>query len=151
MGDNDAKVSSQPVLAAPEVVAAGNARAMRVDPYLEKLVDSADQAGLEIGMTLHVGGSIVTGTLISGASFFKLLAESIRRATGKDQDAINALAKDADTWGDRQYDKSSPIRVPPDHIHLRNAVLHYGGGTLTDVLWRGRLQAIDGFVMGVSV
>jgi hypothetical protein len=138
------------------------------DPYLEALVSAANTYGLSFDVTLHVSGVIVSGRLISGAVFFRQLAETLRGITsGADapegaeatremlagiydaaaevfEDQVEReQTKDSDTGGQR-------LGAAVAHIHLRDAAIWTpgAGGALPSGLWRGRLSHVSGWSHG---
>lgn len=103
----------------------------------------------EIGATLTVNGSVVSGDIISGERFFLGLQEEIRNASGAD----NRLA---DTWqpmvdayrADREADVDFDAALKNTvFIHLRNAKV-INGETSNVGFWRGRLESVDGWSIG---
>ena len=135
------------------------------DPLLEVLITFADQ-GSEVGVTLHVGGSMVSGVVISGSKYYELLAdlfqEGYERAGMSDagapmRDALMSVAKDL-------YSRSSEKPSNPDtekppmvrtFIHLRDAHFvdatgkqFYDAQRVAGLVWRGRLADISGWFLG---
>jgi hypothetical protein len=132
------------------------------DPELMRLVGFINIVdGAEIGLTLHVGGCVVSGMLISMAQFYRLLVKDFtdlnRLTEHSDRDAAASFAEfyrspleGAEKALD-EYRKSQTLTVPPSprHIHLRYAqTLVPGGQPLTQSLWRGRLTEVDGWSIG---
>ena len=111
--------------------------------------ESSNDADTTIGVTLWVGGSIVSGQLVGSATYFRGLKETFREATGGDDsfdglfDTITTeLSKDADN-------DEGPIRF----VHLREARTFVAGQepipANQGMWWRGRLDHIDGFAFGL--
>src|SRR5690349_15616086 len=66
-----------------ELVSALRARRMRIDWFLEGLVQQTNEhSGATLPVTLNVGGTLISGYLVSGADYFdglgKELAEAIK-------------------------------------------------------------------------
>jgi hypothetical protein len=121
------------------------------------LVGLANEFDVEQGITLAVGGAMISGQLISGKRYFEELAAFTMSATADSEEVKAAIAKSIKACT-VIYDK--PEGVPPDdyiappptYIHLRNALWIYPDGkalpTNRGVLWRGKLAAVDGFCLG---
>ena len=117
------------------------------DPCLAQVVAmiNGSQKG-EIGVTLNVQGSVVSGLLISGERFFLGLQEAIRSSSGADarfaeiwQPAVDAYR--ADREADEGLDEAMNKTV---FIHLRDTKV-INGSTANVGFWRGRLESVDGW------
>lgn len=125
------------------------------DWFLKATLEVLVSRGVEFKATLTVGGAIVSGTVISGATYFEELGNLLAAASAADGDMASLLGSQ---W--KQYaaiyrkpdDAPDDWKSPPlGYIHLRKA--HYfapgqpsipAGG----MLWRGKLSSIDGFSIG---
>ena len=120
------------------------------DWFLQGLVVMVNGSELEIGITLTVGGLLVSGYMVSGHKYFEGFAE----------DFGSGFPKDIKNPGDG-YKELGKIYTDPEHpldsrstsfIHLKNArFYHNSGGAVPQnrgVWWRGRLTAVDGFMLG---
>lgn len=121
------------------------------DWFLQELIEFVGQAeGNEIGVTLHVEGAIVTGTLINGGRWFKDLAGHLE-ASGVNKGVSHWIAGFSKVYAE-QGGTSEEGRLPPAYLHLRNARTVGTSGDLvpTDdgVFWRGRVNAVSGFSLG---
>lgn len=124
------------------------------DWLLENLVIMANELGTEYGVTLLVGGTIVTGVIISGRSYFEQFAEE---AAGMYADTETAkAAKEAylshkDFYPPRAAGDDNPS-IPANYIHLRDAKFIANGHSPIPnnrgVLWRARLSCVDAFNLG---
>ena len=124
-----------------------------VDWYLLHLVSLANENGLEFGLTLTVGGSIVSGTLISGKKYFETFASDLSSAWPGDEDAKEIIRSSFAGWSAiyNRKKEDDDDRPPPQYIHLSNARVHTPQGSLptnTGVLWRGKINAVSGFSLG---
>lgn len=124
------------------------------DGFLQALVEmaNAENVQLSFGITLNVGGVIISGQLISIRKYLEdfgeVFAESFEISGHEEIGAMLRRAfKEAPTSVDD--DSSSP---GPSYIHLADARFHsFDGRTIPSqqgVLWRGKLSSIDGFVLG---
>ena len=134
--------------------------APRDDWFLGCLINWANQFNLEQGITLAVGGAIISGQLISGRRYFEEMAAQAMAGTvtgTEDAESLKSTIADWYKQWTKIYDK--PDDAPDDYlppmpgfIHLRNAIwLHEGGKSTPSnggVLWRGKLSSIDGFCLG---
>jgi hypothetical protein len=132
-------------------VAADDLRPPPIDWFLSSLVVACNTSGLEIGITLTVGGRLVSGQLVGGSTYFKGLAESIANARGNNGDLVkdisNAVAGNASIY--ETPDEATAGN--PQFVHLKNAK-HFdpsGDSTPRDgTWWRGRLSEVQGFSIG---
>lgn len=125
------------------------------DWFLRELVSFVNDFGIEISVTLQVGGVQVTGMMISGEKYFKLTADEFGGAFSnsvlgdKFKCLINGYADSVSSKPDEQE------RPAPSYIHLSNAHLYSPGGEIPakqgkPILWRARISAVDGFYIGTS-
>jgi hypothetical protein len=128
-----------------------------MDWFLAELVRRANEGGLKIGVTLCVGGAIVSGSLIGGRDYFEGIAEHAAAATGDAATAERAraffrspAAMYPHGWGDAGEPPAE--EEPLAYIHLADARFFMATGHplpgTHGVLWRGRLAAVEGFVLG---
>lgn len=114
-----------------------------------RLINST--AAGEMGVTLLIGGSLISGHLISGRAYVEALAEQfverlVDPSVGESMGEFVRMAGSV-------YLESQEGSVPdPVFIHLRDAKLFHPSGhsipTNEGVLWRGRISHIDGFFFG---
>ncbi|MDD1150026.1 gas vesicle protein [Pseudomonas sp. TNT2022 ID357] len=117
--------------------------------WFAKFVNSSDSSvKFEVPLTLTVGGNLVSGTLISEADYFDLLAADFSRSfTGSVKEAAEEMIKglqplavvdgEDDTY--RQF------------VHMKNAqVFTSASGPITTqgALWRGKISSVEGFSLG---
>ncbi len=121
------------------------------DWYLQKLVFLANDAGWEMGITLLVGGSIVSGILISGKKYFDTFADEFASAwPGEDKEEMRKAFASHGTIYDANEESDQPL-PPPQYIHLRSSRVHSPSGNIPSgdgVLWRGKINAVSGFTLG---
>lgn len=127
------------------------------DWFLQSMIETVINAGVEIGISLIVDGIIVSGILISGAKYFEELGESLKQASEADGDIQSIMGE---SWKGYKaiYDKPEDAAEdwsPPSasFIHIRKARFFSPGQQPipggTGVLWRGRLAAIGGWSLGM--
>lgn len=126
-----------------------------VDWLLAQLIALADNGGVETGMTLQLGGLVISGVLISGREYFVEAAKitAAAKVTGTaGPDLAQVLARMMDQFkgiypaaGAGEWDEGRK----PTYIHLRNARIALpSGGASPPSLWRGKLTSVDGYVIG---
>jgi hypothetical protein len=129
-----------------------------VDWFLQKLVAVMNESPESyVGITLNVGGILVSGELISGKRYFEAFAKEYAdgsRAVGLDSAVADQLETSLADLG-RIYDEPDEwgeTAAWPHFIHLRNAQFFWPGQLPVPmnrpVWWRGRIEAVDGFVLG---
>ncbi|MGJ8587674.1 MAG: gas vesicle accessory protein GvpU [Yoonia sp.] len=126
------------------------------DWFLEDIINVFVSKGLGMGVTLTVGGVIVSGLLISGKKYFQQLSENIQ--TGSDASGeIGEII--GGHWKGYTAIYEKPDNAPDDweprpvgYVHLANAQIHAPGQspipTNQGVLWRGKLSSVDSFFIG---
>ncbi|MCX5542594.1 gas vesicle protein [Paraburkholderia sp. CNPSo 3076] len=121
----------------------------RVDWYLQLLVNMANERGVEMGITLVCGGSVVSGTLISGATYFESFADAFTSAWPTEDEGRNTM-RDALSRPASMYGAGKSDALGPSFIHLKNARVCTPSGSAPNpgMLWRGRLTEVSGFSLG---
>jgi hypothetical protein len=136
-----------------------------LDRFLQLLVRMANHAGDDaiMNITLFVGGAVVSGYLTSIEKYFEGIAEEMASTT-EDEEIASALRRFADL-GKRFEPDDEPgpedatdeqieerDLAGPHYIHLRDAHMFVPGQSPMPanrgVWWRGRLEAVDGFMLG---
>lgn len=126
------------------------------DWFLQSIIETAIAAGVEIGMTVTVGGTTVSGILINGKKYFEELGDLLEgssRAEGDMQSVLGSAWRKFTAIYEKPEDSDDSWQPSPAaYIHLKNAFFHAPGQSRmpsnTGVLWRGKLSAIDGFSIG---
>lgn len=125
-----------------------------IDWYLQRLVSIVnDNPSLQFGLTLHLEGVIVSGSLVSGKKYFEMFAQEFADSyPGNDEikESIRqALASPASIYDKQDTEVEAP---PPHFIHLVNARSFAPGNSPLPsnrgVLWRGKINAVSGFSLG---
>lgn len=117
------------------------------------MVNKSDKFG--IGITLNVGGLLISGELVGGKKYFKGIGEDFSSRLGKV--VADKMRKSFEDLGKKTYDDSEKKRrkdfKEPHFIHLRNARFYYPGQQPIPknqgVWWRGRLETVDAFCLGL--
>jgi hypothetical protein len=126
------------------------------DWFLQSIIETVVAHGVEIGVTLTVGGTTISGMLISGQKYFDELADALKKSSAEEGDIHSVLA---DGWRHMKavYEKpegASDDWTPPQagFVHLKNAFIFANGGPPMPgnqgLLWRGNLASVDGFAIG---
>lgn len=123
------------------------------DVFLQFLVNLVNNGGqLEsIGVTLQMGGMLVSGSIVSGAEYFDRFAAAFADSLSDmepmaRQSVRTSLAELGDVF--RLPQPAEPL---PNYIHLADALFFTADGTPIagqPTLWRGRSSAVDGFILG---
>jgi hypothetical protein len=123
----------------------------------------ANRVGVEISITLLMGGMLVSGRLTSGRKYCQGVAEEIRSFVSPDSEARldnlgEAMAQLLDNAAQSVYPEVDMETEPSDdelipaYVHLRDSrFFHPGGPGLPverGIWWRGRLTEVDGFFVG---
>lgn len=127
-------------------------RTTQPDILLGMFTDLAEESGLELGVTLTVGGSVVTGLLVGRR-------EWLRRLVAYHDELLPVVGSIQETW-DREAaeetprDERGPDYLPPyeSKIHLVDARYVTSGQNLPtgeqSLFWRGQLSEVDGWSFG---
>jgi hypothetical protein len=120
----------------------------RIDPVLSVLTSTFAENGVEIGITINVKGTLVSGQLISKDQYFKCITQELSSVENGD-----LLAKNFSLINELINERESELEKKPlpEFIHLKNARFFSGGNLVPSnqgVYWRGRLTEIDGFNLG---
>ena len=118
------------------------------DWFLAALVQILNSLkGASMGITLHVGGLVVSGQLASGAQYLEETGQTLDKAlTGGTSDRLSKLFQR--TAGTLYSEENQTV----GYVHLRNVrFFQPGAGALplkTQAWWRGRLSHVSGFSIG---
>jgi len=135
------------------------------DELLTTFVENATTSGIKFAITLFVGGTVITGVLVSGKAFYEDLGNiwdslaghsNLPPAQRRAGDIFRKIATEAyaleDT--DAPAKRSSEPRPIPKFIHLENARF-FGAApgfaiptTKRGAYWRGKISSVDGFQLG---
>lgn len=133
-----------------EVISHLDDRDWFLQDFISQLNTSDEEMDLPI--TINVGGTIISGDLIGGKEYFQLFGKNVSKSF---EDSNPELAKgliDRYSKHGEVYVKKDDEEIPPPFfIHLKNARF-YEAGQLpfpqNKLLWRGKLNSVDGFSFG---
>lgn len=129
------------------------------DFFLRDLILTAISTDTSLAITLTIGGSLVSGLLVSPRRWFKEYGEIFASAF-ENQDLADTLKADYETTGneiadrakknaEENYDQASEN---VKYIHLVDAVVFAGSKPLPTqgkLIWRGRVSEVSGFSLGM--
>jgi hypothetical protein len=128
------------------------------DWFLELLVNMVNGTEIALPMTLNVSGVVVSGEMCSGHKYFEGFAKDLKDGIfGTTSSEGNRIEEEFKHLGgiytkEKRQPQDEQPKSPPQYIHLRNARIFHPGGTPIPanrgVWWRGRLGAVDGFILG---
>jgi hypothetical protein len=131
------------------VTSSGSAAISPLDPFLQFFVGIANKGdNVELNITLHVSGFLVSGTLVSRRKYLDGFIADFTR--GMDEPTAAEVRE-------RLLELTAPTEqdmppLPAEFIHLRDArFFHPSGEPIPKnqpVWWRGRLSAIAAFTLG---
>jgi hypothetical protein len=113
---------------------------------------NSPSTGIEVGITLNVGGLLVSGTMVSGKKYFEGIADLLSNAN-TNMPEIAESWKSLSAFG-QIYDDTAEVESNrnPQYIHLRNTRFFSAAGTAVPnspgVWWRGRITEVAGFSFG---
>jgi hypothetical protein len=109
-------------------------------------------------ITLSVGGLLISGDMIGGKTYFDEFArqfkDGFRNISSETASTIEeAFKRLGDVYDPIQKESQGIAAISKPHlIHLKDAQIYQSGAGLPPsekgVLWRGRLEAVDGFTLG---
>jgi len=128
------------------------------------LVHGAEREGVKMSVpvTLNVGGFIVSGLVISGGEYFEEFSEIIEYGLTNafDEESRQRITSAFRAIGNAYEPKEEALegvieRESYNFVHLRDArFLHPGGDpipTNAGMLWRTKLEAVNGFTLGMMI
>ncbi|MGO3542324.1 MAG: gas vesicle accessory protein GvpU [Pseudomonas helleri] len=118
-----------------------------VDGLLQWIVEIIMNSDISIGISLTIGGNIVSGMLIPHKKYFEKLSEDFSRPFDPESAAV--LKERILSFIPPQHDGDDG--VAPQFLHLEHAqIITVPSGALTSegMLWRGKISAVEGFSLG---
>jgi hypothetical protein len=121
------------------------------DRLLQFLASFAD-INIEIGVTLYVGGLIISGTIIGIRRYLELFSESVRTSTGNNKELIDLVASFFDRLQiPEDKEISEAFEREATFIHLRDVVIIQTSAPPQEIkipLTRIKIASVDGFSLG---
>jgi hypothetical protein len=119
---------------------------------LEMFVSLAEEEDISLGVTLTIHGLLISGNIISFQKYIEGIAQGFESATGNQ--IIGRIIAESYRDASREYlnrkDEGLEELPPPLYIHLSDARFMSSSGIIrTGVYWRGRLDEVDGFFLGI--
>lgn len=137
---------------------ARNTMSRPVDCLLQSLVEIVNSESANIPITLSIGGLLISGDMIGGKIYFNEFArqfkDGFRDISSETASTIEETFKRlGDVYDPIQKESQGSAAMPkPYMIHLKDAQIYQSGASLPPsekrVLWRGRLESVDGFSLG---
>lgn len=121
------------------------------DGFLQVLVALINGGDHELPITLLIGGSLVSGNLISHERYFRKLADLLVDENMRGNETAQKFHERVAAIGDSAQQADDSV---PSYIHLNEASFIAGGSapiptnSPSDVLWRGRICQVDGYHIG---
>jgi len=135
-----------------------------VDPMLQAFVDVMNGAGVQLGVSVLVGGTWLSGTLIPPRMFTEELGEYVLEAAGDGAQSIQTFFKTIGrswfpseseleirgTGGAKTEKEGDAADLRPFHLHLRNARVVTAVGPVPDEggYVRVRMDQVEGWLIG---
>ncbi len=127
----------------------------RHDPLLEMWVGIAEESSVGFSVTLLMSGILVSGTIVSSSRFYELFYEEL--ASAMKQNAIGS--EGFESFGETVVKFPMLLReqtivleqdIEIDYIHLSDVTIMptLAAPTLQRGYWRGRLDSVDGWILG---
>ncbi len=132
-----------------------------IDWLLQLLVGMTNQIEIQYPITLNVGGIIISGYLVNGRDFINNVGEIISSPFEEfGTETAQLLKTKFDELSENIYQRTNNEETEeaeqlikgPIYIHLRDARIWHGKTRIPSnkgVFWRGRLNAVDGFSLGI--
>lgn len=122
------------------------------DWFLQNLISNANIGKFTMGITLNVGGLLVSGNLVGGREYFEnfgsMFLSKMSNQDDKTTEDVESMFREYAEIYDREPDQANP----PNFVHLKD--VEFFGGTRESILgkqsvwWRGRVSEIQGFFLG---
>ena len=121
------------------------------DPILRVLISVCNRGTLTFALTVAQGGLIISGTAVGVGRYMANVAAELEE---RDPDDAEVLAEPlrflAGIAAEPPADRASPVQDLPIYLHLEQARIRSGDAIVADgVRWRGRLEAVDGWSLGL--
>lgn len=122
------------------------------DPLLQELAAYANRFDIKTVVTLNLGGSMVSGTIISTRAYLDKFAAEYRHHLSSIPEAGNPLSDLILSYKPEEPKEDDPIPSQRSQfINLENARTYAPGHAdrpLRSSLWRGNIAEVKGFCLG---
>jgi len=126
------------------------------DPNLSVLVRIANTGAMTMGVTLLVGGAVVSGLLVGSIEYFESLASRLEEEGGEGGQALaDVYRTQAGEFREQMpsdFDEAFGAPYVATFIHLKNAHVFSPSGAYIPknqgTHWRGRLDSVDAWSIG---
>lgn len=128
---------------------------LSVDPMLETFVSLAEEQDISLGVTLTIHGLLISGNIISFQKYLEGIAQGLESATGNQkigQILAESYRNASQEYSETRREEGLEELPPRQYIHLSDAKFRFGDSVVspgTGVYWRGRLDEVDGFFLGI--
>jgi hypothetical protein len=124
------------------------------DWFLQSLVNIANTTALNFGVTLQVGGFLVSGVVVSGKAYFAAMGQQIANGYAQNPELATQMRKMFATFESAYPNGQGQADQPvPQFIHLQNARFFSTDSTPVPgnegIWWRGRISEVSGVVIGI--
>ncbi|MBR7961437.1 gas vesicle protein [Burkholderia vietnamiensis] len=124
------------------------------DWFLQSLVSIVDSSDYSFGITLFVGGVLISGQLVGGKKYFEGFGAAFGGALS-DPEAAAQTRENFAKFGSMYVSEDGSYKQDmesPHYIHLQDARCFHPSGTPIPsnggVWWRGRIREVAGFTLG---
>jgi len=122
------------------------------DQLLQELVAYANHWGIRTVVTLNLGGSMVSGTIISTREYLDKFAAEYRKHLSPIPEAAEALGDRILSFKPDEPKTDDPLPAQkPRFINLENVRTYAPGRpqlAISSSLWRGNIAGVTGFFIG---
>jgi len=121
------------------------------DALLRRLTYAIKGTQLQIGITLTVGGFIISGLLVSSHSFLEHFREEFVKMCS-DAEVANKMKIECEEGHKVITAPKSDEDLLPEYICLKDAEVYHPNAAMGKISlgwWRGRISKIDGFRIGL--
>lgn len=125
------------------------------DVILTMFINTVNNTDISMGITLNIGGQIITGNLISYKRYLREVGEQFGNTNDEHgigialKDSFKSVADEVEkifaNTENTEDDGNKPQE--PNFIHL-SEVRIIGQTNVTSKHWRGKLSSVDGFIFG---
>lgn len=138
-----------------EAQSGSNEQGNKIDFLLSFLVCAANKGDFECTITINVSGLLISGILTNGKKVFDGWLELYSDSSASDfNSTFSEILREASTIHQKKVFEltDDDLEYPCKFIHIRDAQFftssHSNLTEITGQYWRGKLESVDGFVLG---